>query len=130
MPRRNRVHYAWVVLAVLAGTTVGLALLASVSRATAGPELAGTYRCRSFNVGGSGGRCQPAPPPIILYADGTFEESKTRGTYRVTGDRIVFSPSTLRGPGRLVDEQIVFEYTSRNLAHTVTYYRAGAAPPR
>lgn len=99
-------------LAVLAETTVGLALLAPVSRATAGPELAGTYRCRSFNVGGSGSRCQPATPPIILYADGTFEESKTRGTYRVTGDRIVF------------------EYTSRNLAHTVTYYRAGAAPPR
>lgn len=82
----------------------------------------GTYRCWSYNVsGGGGGNCRLAPP-ITLRPDGSYEESATRGTYQLSGDRIHFSRSTIRGPGLIVAEnQITFEYDYRNWRHTVTY---------
>lgn len=81
----------------------------------------GTYRCWSYNVSGGGGSCRLAAP-IVINADGTYQESSTRGTYRVAGDRIQFSESTIRGPGTLAGEnQIVFEYDYGGRRHNVTY---------
>lgn len=82
----------------------------------------GTYRCWSYNVsGGGGGNCRLAPP-ILLKHDGRYEESSTRGTYRLSDDRIHFSHATIRGPGLIVGEnQITFEYEYRQWRHTVTY---------
>ena len=60
----------------------------------------------------------------MLRPDGTYEESSARGTYVVQGDRIVFSESKVRGPGRLDGgNKIVFEYTYNNQPHVVTYLR-------
>lgn len=81
----------------------------------------GTYRCWSYNVSGGGGSCRLAPP-IVIHADGTYQESSTRGTYRVAGNRIYFSESTVRGPGLVSGwNQITFEYDYRGWRHTVTY---------
>jgi len=82
----------------------------------------GTYRCWSYNVSGSGGGNCRLAPPITLRPDGSYEESATRGTYQLSGERIHFSRSTVRGPGLIVAEnQITFEYDYRNWRHTVTY---------
>lgn len=81
----------------------------------------GTYRCWSYNVSGGGGSCRLAAP-VVINADGTYQESSTRGTYRVAGNRIQFSESTIRGPGVIAGEnQIVFEYDYRGFRHNVTY---------
>ncbi len=94
----------------------------------------GTYRCWSYNVSGGAGNCRLAPP-IIIEADGTYRESSTTGTYRVTGEGIHFSASSIRGPARLsAKNQITFEYDYRGWRHTVTYLcqdctEAGATAP-
>lgn len=84
----------------------------------------GTYRCASFNMAGAGGSCR-LTPPIEIRPDGGYRESSTTGTYRIDGDRIVFSASAIRGPGSLLaGGRIRFEYTYQGRAHTVTYYCA------
>jgi hypothetical protein len=84
--------------------------------------VAGVYRCWHFNVGGAGKRC--TSPPLELRADGTYRMSSERGTYTIQRDRIVLSESKIRGPGRMLGgDKIVFEYTYKGLAHTVTYLR-------
>lgn len=94
-----------------------------------GSSVAGTYRCRSFNVGGAGRRC--TSPPLVLHPDGTYQMSSERGTYTVEGDQVILSESKIRGPGRLQGgNEIVFEYEYRGLRHTVAYMRQeGAAIP-
>ena len=95
-------------------------------------SAAGTYRCWMFNVGGAGGRCRTSPP-IVLRADGSYEESSARGTWTVRGDQVVLSASTVRGPGRLEGgNRIVFEYVYKGQPHRVTYLRqegSGADEP-
>ncbi|MBI2524733.1 MAG: PDZ domain-containing protein [Candidatus Rokubacteria bacterium] len=84
---------------------------------------AGTYRCWMFNVGGAGGRCRTSPP-IILRADGTYEESSTRGSWTLRGSQVLLAGSTVRGAGRLESgNQIVFEYVYNGQPHRVTYLR-------
>lgn len=96
----------------------------------------GTYRCWSYNVSGGGGNCRLSPP-IVLRADGTYQESSTSGTYRIEGNRIHFSKSTVRGAGEITGEnRITFEYDYRDWHHTVTYLcqecsaGSGAAGPK
>lgn len=88
--------------------------------ATASALQIGTYRCASYNVSGGGGSCRLASP-IVINADGTYKESSTTGNYRVSGDRIEFSQSTIRGPGTISGNQIHFEYDYRGWRHSVTY---------
>lgn len=84
----------------------------------------GTYRCASFNMAGAGGSCR-LTPPIEIRADGSYRESSTNGSYRIDDDQILFSASTIRGPGKLLpDARLQFEYTYQGRAHTVTYYCA------
>lgn len=107
----------------------GLALLfAGVAASSAYAILPGTYRCRQYNVSGGGGSCRLASP-IVLKADGTYQESTTAGTYEVRGDRIVFSASTIRGPGLVVGENMIrFEYDYKGFHHDVTYLCQDCAP--
>jgi hypothetical protein len=87
----------------------------------AGAAPAGTYRCWQYNVSGGGGSCRLAPP-IVLRSDGTYQESRTVGTYEVKGNRIFFSRSTIRGPGRIEGgNRIRFEYDYKGFHHDVTY---------
>lgn len=88
---------------------------------TAAALQPGIYRCWSYNVSGGGGSCRLAPP-IVIHADGTYQESSARGTYRVSGNRIFFSESTVRGAGMISGEnQVSFEYDYRGWRHNVTY---------
>lgn len=81
----------------------------------------GSYRCWSYNVSGGGGNCRLAAP-IVIRADGSYQESSTAGTYRIVGKRIHFSQSTVRGPGVIAAEnKISFDYDYRGWHHTVTY---------
>jgi len=87
----------------------------------------GTFRCVSFNVGGAGGRCTNAPP-IDIRPDGSYSESSTTGRYTISNGRILFSQSTIRGPGELIDDNTIrFQYTYKGLAHTATYLCAGCS---
>lgn len=89
--------------------------------APAGLNIVGNYRCLSYNVSGGGGSCRLAPP-LVLNANGTYRMSSERGTWRVVGDRVTFSESKIRGPGKLMkDNRIVFKYTYRGWQHTITY---------
>lgn len=98
--------------------------------------VAGTYRCWMFNVSGAGGRCRNSPP-IILRADGSYEESSARGSWTLRGSQVLLSASAVRGAGRLEPgNQIVFEYVYNGRPHRVTYLRQDgtgadepAAPP-
>ncbi len=81
----------------------------------------GSYRCWSYNVSGGGASCR-LTPPIVINPDGSYQESSTQGTYKVSGNRIHFSESTVRGPGEITGQnQIIFEYEYRQWRHTVTY---------
>jgi hypothetical protein len=100
---------------------LGAAMLATLLTPAAASDLqSGSYRCRSYNVSGGGGTCRLAAP-IVIRADGSYQESSTSGTYRVVGNRIHFSQSTIRGPGVIAGNQITFEYDYRGWHHTVTY---------
>ncbi|HYD78181.1 MAG TPA: hypothetical protein VEC06_00090 [Paucimonas sp.] len=97
-----------------------LCMLSSPARADAGVQP-GTYRCWSYNVSGGGGTCRLAPP-IVINPDGTYQESRTSGTYQASGGRITFSESKIRGSGHIADHnRIVFEYDYNGRRHTVTY---------
>ena len=119
------------------GAAIALAVLLAplaVSRAGAAQaytaaSLSGTYRCWSYNVQGAGRSC--VSPPIALNADGTYSMSSERGTWKVSGDRVLLSESKQRGPGRLREEgrQIVFQFTYNGRQHTMTYLRQGGASP-
>lgn len=87
---------------------------------------AGTYRCASFNVGGAGGSCRNSPP-LVLHGDGSYEMSSEHGHYLARGGLLRLDQSRLRGDGRIVGDQIIFEYQYRGLAHVVTYQRQGNA---
>ncbi len=97
--------------------------LATASR----QSLAGTYRCWQFNVSGSGGRC--TSPALVLRANGTYQIGSERGTYRVSGNTIRLSKSRIRGAGRIEGDgmRIVFQYSYKGRAHTVTYLRRNQA---
>lgn len=97
---------------------------------TPSEKIAGTYRCWSFNVGGSGSRC--TSPPIVLNANGTYTVSSERGRYTLSGDQLVLSESKIRGPGTLSGDRMrmTFEYTSNGLAYTVTYLKQEAEAPQ
>lgn len=86
-------------------------------------SVAGTYRCRSYNVGGAGGRPPVGTPPLVLNADGSYSISSEHGTYTVEGDTLVLSQSKIRGPGKLSGNQVVFEYDYKGLHHVVTYLK-------
>ncbi|MDP2630102.1 MAG: hypothetical protein Q8P56_01720, partial [Candidatus Uhrbacteria bacterium] len=87
-------------------------------------QVAGSYRCYSYNVsGGGGGDCRLFAP-IVLNADGRYYVSSEKGTYAVKGDVITLSESKLRGPGKLVGgTQIRFEYDYNGWHHTITYLK-------
>jgi len=87
-------------------------------------QMAGSYRCFSYNVsGGGGGDCRLFAP-IVLNADGTYSISTEKGTYTVKGDVITLSESKLRGPGKLIGgTQIRFEYDYNGWHHTITYLK-------
>ena len=98
-------------------------LLLGASLATAQTvNIAGTYRCASFNVGGRGGRC--TSPPLILRADGTYQMSSEKGRYVVKNGLLALSASKIRGPGHILGNNIVFEYRYAGLVQTVTYRRS------
>lgn len=98
-----------------------VAFLALLLPLTASAIEPGTYRCRSYNVSGGGGSCKLAPP-IVINFDGSYQESSSRGSYRVSENRVYFSESTIRGPGVVSGHnQITFEYDYRGWHHTVTY---------
>lgn len=117
----------------IVGRRLRLLALAALLLPTAALALQyGSYRCWSYNVSGGGGSCRSAAP-ITINADGSYRESSTSGSYRIDGQRIRFSHSTLRGPGLITaDNQITFEYDYRGWHHTVTYLcqDCGAAPTR
>ncbi|MDP3654413.1 MAG: hypothetical protein Q8R67_22340 [Rhodoferax sp.] len=101
--------------------SLGLFCVLSAVSASSGALGLGAYRCASFNAGGAGGRCTSAPP-IELRADGSYTESSTTGRYTVRDGQIIFSESTVRGPGELIDDNAFrFQYTYKGLAHTSTY---------
>ena len=87
-------------------------------------NLAGTYRCVSYNVGGGGGSCRNTPP-LVLQSDGSYQMSGERGHYSVRGGLLHLDQSKLRGDGRIQGNQIVFQYQYRGLAQVVTYQRQG-----
>lgn len=89
-------------------------------------DLAGTYRCWSYNVSGGSGNCRIAPP-LIVHKNGRYQMSSERGTYTVVGDTMTLSESKIRGPGTIVDgNKIRFEYTYNGWQHTVTYLKSGS----
>lgn len=94
--------------------------LAAVVILSAEVRAQSTYRCWNFNAGGRGGMCRTSPP-IIFNADGSYQESSARGTYSVSGDRVTMSASTIRGPGLISGNNIVFQYSYQGLDYTVTY---------
>lgn len=101
-------------------TSLVIAGLLPVAVAASGLP-AGTYRCWSYNVSGGAGSCRLARP-LVINADGTYQESSTRGTYKVSGDRVVFSESKIRGTGKISDgNKISFEYDYSGKHHAVTY---------
>jgi hypothetical protein len=79
------------------------------------------YRCWHFNGGGGAGTCRTSTTPLIFNADGTYQESTTRGTYTIKGNTVVMSASKVRGPGHIEGNTIVFKYMMDNLPFTVTY---------
>lgn len=87
-------------------------------------QVAGSYRCYSYNVsGGGGGDCRLFAP-IVLNTNGTYSVSSEKGTYTVKGDIITLSESKLRGPGKLIGgTQIRFEYDYNGWHHTITYLK-------
>jgi hypothetical protein len=85
-------------------------------------NIAGTYRCASFNVGGRGGRC--TSPPLILRGDGTYQISGEKGPYGVKNGLLVLSASKVPGPGQILGNEIMFEYRYAGLLQTVTYRRS------
>jgi len=98
-----------------------IAVLTVAPVASAAPNIAGNYRCLSYNVSGGGGSCRLAPP-LVLNPDGTYRMSSEQGTWRVVGDRVHLSQSKIRGPGKLAkDNRIIFEYTYHGWQHTITY---------
>lgn len=102
--------------------SLGLFGLLSVVSVSSAALSIGSYRCASSNTGGAGGYCRSAPP-IEIRAGGSYRESSTSGRYTVKGDQILFSASTIRGPGQLVDDSTIrFQYTYKGLANTVTYH--------
>lgn len=107
--------------------SLGLFCVLSAVSASSGALGIGAYRCVSFNAGGAGGRCLSAPP-IEIRADGSYTESSTTGRYTVRDGQIVFSESTVRGPGQLIDDNTFrFQYTYKGLAHTSTYQCFGCS---
>lgn len=110
---------------------VMLLLLGGGLAAAQTTNLAGSYRCASFNVGGRGGRC--TSPPLLLRADGSYQVSSEQGRYMVKNGLLVLSASKIRGPGRILGNEIVFQYRYAGLLQTVTYRRspdaAAAAAP-
>lgn len=80
-----------------------------------------TYKCWTFNVGGSTSKC--TSPPIVLKKDGSYTMSSEKGTYNIAGEKIYLSESKLRGAGTFKESrsQIIFEYTYNNLKHVVRY---------
>jgi len=124
MPRCLRRILRLIPLVVLTGLAVFLPL--DPVRAD---DTAATYRCWMFNVeGGGGGYCRTSAP-IILYEDGTYKESTTRGKYTVKGNQIVFSKSTVRGPGLIKDNKIIFRYVYDGQRQTTTYLLESGRPP-
>lgn len=85
------------------------------------------YRCWQMNAGGVGGYCRTSPP-IVFNSDGTYRESSRGGRYTVSGDRVTMSGSTVRGPGRIAGNNIVFKYNYQNLEYTVTYLLMSGSP--
>lgn len=85
-------------------------------------DVAGTYRCWSFNSGGLGGTC--TSPPLVLNKDGSYSMSSEKGRYTLVGKTIKLSKSTFRGAGTFVDGvKIRFSYTYKKTAQTITYLR-------
>lgn len=109
----------------LNAVAISVALLASSATAQEGAAI---YRCWMFNVGGAGGPCRTSTP-IVLYPDGTYQESSTRGTYTIKGDQIIFSKSTVRGPGRISDNKIYFNYVYEGQRTSATYLLQSGTPP-
>jgi hypothetical protein len=108
-------------LIVAAALPVVMAALPSAAQAQS------VYRCWQMNAGGAGGYCRTSPP-IVFNSDGTYQESSRRGRYSVTGDRVTMSGSTVRGPGRIAGNNIVFHYNYQNLDYTVTYLLQSGSP--
>jgi hypothetical protein len=96
-------------------------LMLCFSQSAAAQSVTGQYRCWSYNVSGGGGSCRLAPP-LAINADGTYQMSSEKGTYKVEGESLVLSESKIRGPGRLEGgNHIVFEYDFKGMHHRVTY---------
>lgn len=110
------------ILSVFPAGLLRAAMLAVLLAPAAASALQfGSYRCWSYNVSGGGGSCRLASP-IVIRADGTYQESSTSGTYRIDGNRIYLSRSIIRGPGVIAGEnQVTFDYDYRGWHHTVTY---------
>lgn len=97
---------------------------ATTSTTPSNASLAGSYRCWSYNVSGSGGGDCRLYAPIVLTAQGTYSMSSEQGTYTVSGTIINLSESKIRGPGTLVGgTQIRFEYDYNGWHHVITYLK-------
>lgn len=62
-------------------------------------------------------------PPIKIKKDGTYSMSGEKGTWKVKDGKVILSESKIRGPGRIVEDKLVFEYAYQGLRYTVTYLR-------
>ena len=93
--------------------------------AFADSSIAGTYRCRMFNVGGAGKRC--TSPALVLKENGKYVIGSEKGTWSYKGGELILSASKVRGPGRVQVSssgmRVTFEYSYLKLSQTVTYER-------
>ena len=92
-----------------------------------------SYRCWSYNVGGNftvmvpgkgetdtrAMRC--SSPALVLNQDGTYQVGSEKGTYKISGQKLILSESKIRGAGSISGNKIVFNYPFQGKQHIMTY---------
>jgi len=104
-----------------------IGLLLSCPSLRAQSAIVGTYRCANISAAGHNSPC--SSPPLILRPDGSYQIWAEQGTYAILGKFLVLSGGKKRGPGRLRNGEIDFEYYYRGKKHTVTFRREDADSP-
>lgn len=114
-------HQLRITAGILTALVVFMGLFPDPTHAQQASLNPGTYRCRSYNVSGAGGNCATMPP-LVLYPDGSYQYSSTRGHWRTHNGTLFLSASTLWGPGKIIGQHSVrFEYDYRGWHHVVTF---------
>ncbi|MBI2915433.1 MAG: hypothetical protein HYY07_01080 [Elusimicrobia bacterium] len=115
-------------LIILMGMGILLFLLGEC-RAVTVESVVGIYRCYEYNVGGSADNCRNFTTQFTLKLDGTYTFGSRGGTYKIEGNKILFSEEKLRGHAILLDgNKFRFTYTSPYSGWKVvqTYLRSGS----